>query len=265
MKSTLHIQTLLRDEITVLYDCYFTPPLKIMNITEDKRGKDLQLMLMSSSPGILDEDMYEMKIDVNEHCSLQLHTQSYQRLFDMKKGANQLLEVFLGDGASFTFLPQPSVPHQNSIFKTRSKIYLENNCKLIWGEVLTCGRKLNNEVFKFSKYHSITEIFLQKKLILKENLLMQPLFINPNLMGQMGGYTHQASFIYCNVNTDMKLLSDELVDFITEQKEITFGVSTPASNILIVRILGYKAEQLFNILKSLASFISFPKSVLHAT
>ena len=265
MKSTLHIQTLQRDEITVLYNCYFTPPLKIMNITEDKRGRDLQLMLMNCSPGILDEDVYEIKIDVNENCSLQLHTQSYQRLFSMKNGAKQLLEVYLRNGASFTYLPHPSVPHQNSIFTNRSRIYLENNCKLIWGEVLTCGRKLNGEVFKFLKYHSITEIFLQKKLIVKENLLVQPLFINPNLMGQMEGYTHQASFIYYDVSTDMKLLSDELFNFITAQKEISFGVSIPTPNILIVRILGYKAEQLFDSLKNIVSLISSPKSVLHAT
>ena len=41
-------------------------------------------MLMSSSPGILDEDKYLMKIEVAEGCALKLHTQSYQRLFTMK-------------------------------------------------------------------------------------------------------------------------------------------------------------------------------------
>ena len=60
MKAALQIQTLLRDEITTIKNCYFTPPFKIMNITEDKRGGDLHLMLMSSSPGILDEDVFEI-------------------------------------------------------------------------------------------------------------------------------------------------------------------------------------------------------------
>ena len=55
------------------------------NITEDKTGATLQLMLMSSSPGILDGDEYKIKIELEENCSLQLHTQSYQRLFNMKQ------------------------------------------------------------------------------------------------------------------------------------------------------------------------------------
>ena len=265
MKAALQIQTLLRDEITTIKNCYFTPPFKIMNITEDKRGGDLHLMLMSSSPGILDEDVLEIKIDVGENCSLQLHTQSYQRLFDMQKGATQTMEVCLQNGASFTYLPHPCVPHQNSIFTTRSKIYLKNNCKLIWGEVITCGRNVKEEVFKFSKYHAITEVFLNNKLIIKENLLMHPLLVNPNLMGQLEGYTHQASFIYCNVNTNMKIVSDDLYSFISEQKDLNFGISTPSNNILIVRILGYKAEQLFDCLKTITKLISSLKPVHHAT
>ena len=88
MIAKLHIETFSRNEITQFGNCYFSPPLKVMNITEDKLAKDLHLMIMSSSPGILDRDGYELKVDVAQNCSLQLHTQSYQRLFDMQKGTN---------------------------------------------------------------------------------------------------------------------------------------------------------------------------------
>lgn len=256
LKATLHIQTLFRNNISTIQNCYFTAPLKIMNITEDKRGKDLHLMLMSSSPGILDEDEVEIRIDVGENCSFQLHTQSYQRLFNMQNGATQIMQVCLQNAASFTYLPHPSVPHQNSIFITNSKIYLDNNCKLIWGEILTCGRKLNKEIFKFSKYHSTTEIFLKNKLILKENLLMQPSFINPNLMGKMEGYTHQASFIYYDEIMHIKSLSDKLYDNLLTETEIDFGITSPSINLLSIRILGLRAEQLYNCLKRIAGIIA---------
>ena len=66
MIAKLHIQTTLNNGLTKLGSCYFSPPFKVMNITEDKTAKQLQLMLMSSSPGILDEDEYEMKIEVEK-------------------------------------------------------------------------------------------------------------------------------------------------------------------------------------------------------
>ena len=164
MISKLHIQTSLRNETTFLKRVYFTPPFKIADITEDKRSGQLHLMIMNSSPGILDGDEYKMKIELSEKSSLHLHTQSYQRLFTMKKNASQTLEVLQAPGSSFCFLPHPVVPHELSDFSSHNKIFLAGNCCLIWGEVLACGRKLNGEIFKFSKYHSITQIFINNTI-----------------------------------------------------------------------------------------------------
>ncbi len=249
MKASLHIQAVLKNGITKLGNCYFSPPFKVMNITEDKLGKDLQLMLMSSSPGILDEDEYHMQVDVDANCSLQLHTQSYQRLFNMQKGAKQLIQVNMQEGATFVYLPHPSVPHEHSSFVAKSRIHLSNNCKLIWGEVLTCGRKLNGEIFKFAKYHSSTEIFIDNKLVIKENLLMQPSLMNVNAIGQMEGYTHQASLICLNNELDVNEVTDVLHDYLSQQEEMVCGVTAAPSNGFIVRLLGNKAEKLFDCLK----------------
>src|SRR5664279_4889014 len=178
MIASLYIQTAYRENRTYLKSAYFNPPFKVADITEDKNANQLHLMLMSSSPGILDDDHYQLKIELEQGCSLQLHTQSYQRLFNMKRSASQSLEVYLSPHSSFCFLPHPSVPHEASVFISTNKIYLTQNCSLVFGEILTCGRKLNGEVFLFSKYHSITEVFLQNKLIIKENLLIEPATIN---------------------------------------------------------------------------------------
>lgn len=93
MIEKLRILAALRDNKTYLQKSFFTPPFKVADITEDKREKTLHLMIMNSSPGVLDKDKYQMKIELSEGCSLQLHTQSYQRLFAMKKNASQTLEV----------------------------------------------------------------------------------------------------------------------------------------------------------------------------
>ena len=216
-------------------------------------------MLMTSSPGILDDDHYQLKIELAEGSSLQLHTQSYQRLFNMKRSAAQLLEVNLGRGSSFCFLPHPSVPHAASAFVAANKIYLTENCCLVFGEILTCGRKLNGEVFQFSKYHNITEIFFRDKLIIKENLLIEPASINMAAIGQLEGFTHQASLIYLHPSADTKQLAGLVNELLSGQKDITFGVTAAVTNGIIVRILGHKAEQLHGCLKAIA--ILLPQQV----
>ncbi len=255
MIAKLHIHASVSDKRTFLQKSFFTPPFKVANIIEDKKAAKLDLMLMCSSPGILDEDEYEMKIDLDENAFLELHTQSYQRLFTMKKGATQRMEVHLQKGSSFMYLPHPSVPHEDSIFKTINKIYIEDGCTLIWGEVLTCGRKLNGEVFKFSSYHNITEVYHHNKLIIKENLLMNPAAIDVNGIGQLNGFTHQATLLYLNENAAAKNLVEELTEYLKDKNEMIFGITEAPKNGIIIRFLGQKAEQLYDYIKQASSFL----------
>lgn len=267
MIATLHIQTAVRENSTYLKNTYCTTPFKVANITEDKKLNLLHLMLMSSSPGILDGDQYQLKIDLEAGASLQLHTQSYQRLFNMKQHASQTMQVNMEIGAAFCFLPHPAVPHAASVFKSTNKIYLKDDCCLVFGEILTCGRKLNGEVFLFSKYHNITEVFLNNKLVIKENLLIEPATTDVNSIGQLEGFTHQASLIYLHANTQVKLLKEKINTILAGQKGVIFGISSAPINGLIIRILGQKAEQLHDCLKTVAGILpqtTSTKTVAHA-
>lgn len=256
MNAQLNILVGERKACSYLEQVYFTTPFKMANITEDKTGHELQLMLMSSSPGILDGDVYDIKIEVRKNCSLQLYTQAYQRLFTMQKGASQQMNITIGTGASFVFLPHPSVPHEQSIFTSRNNFYLGNNAHFVYGEVLTCGRKLNGEAFLFSKYHSINQVFLNGKLVIKENLLMQPSIIDVHTIGQLEGYTHQASLIFLKEDADVKQLQTEFLAVLSGEKNIEYGVTLAPVNGLIIRLLGHGAEQLHKLLIKLNGLIN---------
>ena len=264
MNAQLHIQVAERNGCSYLKHSYFTTPFKVANITEDKTEPLLDIMLMNSSPGILDGDVYEMKIELERNCSLHLHTQAYQRLFNMKKGATQQMNVHLADNTSFVYLPHPSVPHEQSIFTSRNNFYLGNNCTFIFGEILTCGRKLNGEAFLFSKYHSINQVFVNDKLAIKENLLMQPAEINVHAIGQLEGYTHQASLIWLQNDIDIKPFQTQLIELLAEEKNIDYGVTAAPINGLIIRLLGNGAEQLHICLKRIKEVLSITKTLQDA-
>jgi urease accessory protein len=251
MIARVHIETALKNDRTYLSNCFFTTPYKVVDITEDRSKNELNLMLMSSSPGILDGDELEMKVKLQENTTLHLQTQSYQRLFNMKKGASQIMEVRMDKGSSFSYLPQPTVPHKDSNFTAANNIYLSESCSLVWGEVITCGRKLNGEAFAFSKFHSITRIFLNGRLVVKENLLIEPSNINVHAVGQLEGYTHQASLIFIGEAAATKNLIENTNQKLNEQKDICFGVSSLQVGGIVVRIHGFKAEQLYSCLKAI--------------
>ena len=254
MIASLHIRTACRKERTVLYHAYYTPPFKVADITEDKKGHTLQLMLMNASPGVLSGDQYTINIELGEGSSLHLHTQAYQRLYTMGGSAAQQCTVKLERGALFCFLPHPTVPHAASDYTVKNRICLGDDCTLLWGEVLTCGRKGSGEIFSYTSYQSITEIMHHEKLVVKENLLLRPAFMPLHRMGMLEGYTHQASLLYWKENGVGAGLADRLYGLLPEKVEA--GISSLSAHALVVRLLGYGAEQLYNTLTTLAAHLS---------
>lgn len=240
-----------RDDRTFLKDSFFRQPFKVANVTENKTSEILELMLMTSSPGVLDNDRYVLKVEVEAGGTLELKTQSYQRLFLMNKGASQEIKVFVNEHSSFIMVAHPSVPHKGSNFLGRNIIYGKPTSTIVWGEIFTCGRKLNSEYFEFDFYQSITEIFIADNLVVRENLLLIPDKQKTNSMGQFRDYSHLASFILI----DNKLDVEKIILVITEKlacaQDIEFGITKLSINGIILKILGNKGEQLFNILNGL--------------
>ncbi|MEN9571921.1 MAG: hypothetical protein RL172_3152 [Bacteroidota bacterium] len=251
MRATLNIQAASSNALTYLQEVYFTTPFKVMDITENKKAGPLHLMLMNASPGILDGDEYTLHIQVKSQAVLHLHTQAYQRLYTMKQGARQLMDVLVEPEATFIYLPHPSVPHELSVFTCCNNFYLAHNSRLVFGEVLTCGRKLNGEAFRFSKYHSITQVFINNQLAIKENLLLQPSVAPVNTIGQLEGYTHQASMMLLGGSNEYGQLQLQILQLLAAETNIQYGVSSAPVSGLLIRLLGYGAEQLYSLLQNI--------------
>lgn len=247
MINRLNIVSGFKDERSYLKESFFTRPFRIANISEDKADPSLYLMVMSSSPGILDNDHYDINIELEPKSRLLLESQSYQRLFNMQTGAQQQMKVSLSNNSTFSYVQHPIVPHEKSIFKAHNTINLEGDCSVTLGEIITCGRKHSGEIFLFSKFQNLTEVFHNGKLILKDNVLLQPLLADIETLGQMEGYTHQATLIHINTGKqDMEFLIEDTYADLETEENIVFGVSQPFANCMMVRVLGNGGEQLYN-------------------
>lgn len=261
MKSCLHIDISRREDRSILKTVYATTPYKVADITENKQGGALELMIMSNSPGILDGDEHEVRVNLQAGTFLNLHTQSYQRLFNMKQSAKLALTVNMETNSILSFIPHPTVPHRSSSFTVNNKIYVGKNCTLLFSEILTCGRNLNGEVFSFTKYHNLTEIYLDDKLVIKENIRLEPGSINFEAIGQLEGFTHQASLIYLREGLDIQYSNRLLTDLLEKEEGIIFGVTEAPVSGLVCRLLGYKAEQLYNCFKNIADVLAPTHSI----
>jgi urease accessory protein len=251
----VHITAGYKYDLTFLKQCYYKQPFKLANITENKAGGLLRLMIVSSSPGILSNDKYNIEIEIEENAHVYVTTQGYQRLFTMAGTASQSMNVHIGNNGSFTFLPHPNVPHEASNFSSVNNIYLHKSHNLLWSEIITCGRKLSGEEFKFTRFQNVTKVYLNTRLVVKENVLLEPAKRNIHAIGQLEGYTHQSTLLFINDAIDMEKILEEGKELLSTMEGVIYGISMLPVNGLIFRILGYKGEQLFNCNNKIASFI----------
>ena len=121
------------------------------------------------------------------------------------------------------------------------------------GRNINLRPKLNGEVFLCTKYHNKTSVFINNKLVVKENLLIQPSIVNALSTGQLEGFTHQASLIILDENADCTQLKNLAFNYLSKKNAISFGVSTAPVNGIIIRIHGHKAEQLFTLFNGFIS------------
>lgn len=241
---------------TYLKDSYFTRPFRLANVGENRPDPALYIMIMSSSPGILDNDFHDIEILAEKDARLQLQTQSYQRLFKMKDGASQKMVIKLHEGSEISYIQHPIVPHEESIFKAHNRVYMDNKSIFTYGEIITCGRKHSGEVFLFKQFQNLTEIYYNNKLIIKDNILIEPALMNIDSMGQLEGYTHQATLLHVNTrNEDISIQAEHIHDLLSQEEDIVYGVSQPLPNSIIIRVLGNGGEQLLDSFKLIEKYL----------
>jgi urease accessory protein len=247
MDCKLNLITGYREGKSYMKDVFVSLPFRVVPVGQLKKDGGAYLMITSSSPGILSGDHHYLNILVEENARLQLLSQSYQRLFNMDDHATQDLTVNMQANTSFSYVPHPIVPHENSTFISTNKIYLEENCDFMLGEIITCGRKHYGEVFKYTHFQNKTEVVFKNKLIFKDNILLQPQTIPLDSMGYLEEFTHQGTLVYLNTkNIPTEIFVEEIFEMINVESDIEFGISSLQKDGFVLRILGFGGEQIFN-------------------
>ncbi|WP_039657666.1 urease accessory protein UreD [Clostridium tyrobutyricum] len=243
-ESLLKIETQVKHNKTVLKNTFFSAPLKIAKPFYDMQFNMMKLCMLNVSPGILSGDSYKIDINLGESSKLELYTQSYSKVFNMKEGfAKQKLNINLEKGAVLEYMPLPIIPYTNSNYTAINTITLKKTSTLFFRDIISCGRYKRNEVFQFQKFKSRTEIYLEDELIFVDNTFLNPEIQKLNEIGFYEGYTHQANVIVFNYNVDEQL-KDYIVEFLNTYDDIDFGATITCDSCMIIKILGKGSEKL---------------------
>jgi urease accessory protein len=173
----------------------------------------------------------------------------------MKNSAQQVFKVVIEEGGFFQYIPHPTVPHKNSNFLGMNDIYLNKGAAVIWSDLTSCGRKLNGEQFEYHRFENKTTFYINQKPVVIEHILFEPKNRSPLILGQLEGFTHNASLFILNEQIAISKLKKQVDDFLSREKDIAYGSSEASINGLIVKVLANHSERIYAVINQLSEQI----------
>ncbi|MFI3278813.1 MAG: urease accessory protein UreD [Rikenellaceae bacterium] len=247
MEANIRLEVCAKGGRSYIKSLYVTPPFRLISVGQLACDGALYLMQMTTSPGVLSGDRYDIEVSVDSGASLQLKSQSYQRIYDMEGEASQYLSIDIGDDAHFSQVPHPIVPHRNSSFTSHTKVNIGERSSFLQSEIITCGRKYHGEEFEFRLFANNIEVRSGGHLRFMDRLRLTPSTTPLRGCGLLEGATHQGTLIFQTTEEcDVSVLMEEVYQLLESHKEINFGVSLTHHKGFVLRALGRGGEALFN-------------------
>lgn len=169
----LYLKTVKQGGRTVVADCSFTSPLKIAK--PFYHDGYTEIMVMCASPGMLSNDYYDMQFDMADNTKTVISGQSYLKLYKSENGeATQRIQMRVGKNAELHYLPYPVIPFAGSKFRSQTEILLTRTSKLIFCDILTCGRQGMGERFAFTSMSNQVSVSVDGRLVLLDHARLSP-------------------------------------------------------------------------------------------
>lgn len=149
---TLRLELDPQRQKTVLKEQYSKVPLYTQRVLylEESLPSMAYLFVISPSGGILQGDRYRMDITLSKDALFHLTTQGATRIYRMDKNfATQVVNITVGEGCYFEFIPDQIIPYRDSRFYQKVLLNVHNNATMVYSELLVPGRVASGESFDY--------------------------------------------------------------------------------------------------------------------
>lgn len=168
----LHLRAAVRDHgRTVLAAQAFRAPFHLSKPYWDADARVLHAQVVNPTAGILAGDRLESDIAVESDAALLVTTPSASRVFKMERGSAECRQRFaVARGGWLEVLPEPLVPHRDSVYLQQTAIEVEAGGELLFVEQLVPGRVGHGEAWAWKRLRLELTVRLGGALALRERL-----------------------------------------------------------------------------------------------
>ena len=233
---------------------HFTAPFKVMKPFQEQ-GRT-QVMVQMASAGLMAGDRQEICVAVQEGARAEILPQAFGKIHRMEEGeAKRQIKLSLAKNAELWYMPLPLLPFANSAFENTTEIMLaDSSSRLLYADMLTCGRLAHGEKFAYRRYLSRLHMYLHDQLLYRDNLRFVPAEMHLDDFCLYESYTHLGNFLLYGYSLDLNILRETLAKTLAKE-DTCYGVSTFAPQGIVIKILAQGSEPLLGVGEVLRKYL----------
>jgi urease accessory protein len=173
---------------TTLTESYSRPPLQVMRAIRDAAGC-LCVYLLSPTGGVVQNDRYNIHIDVGDDTHALFTTQSATKVYRMPDGcAEQFIHINVGRDALFEFVPDAVILFADADLRQHIEVTLQPGALVVLYEIVMPGRVARGEHLHFRRYANRIVVRDSAGLVLYDAADIEPARADLTTIGRLEGY-----------------------------------------------------------------------------
>lgn len=238
---------------TVAKEQYSKVPLYTQRVLylEESLPSMAYMYIMSPSGGILQGDRYRMDITLKNDAFFHLTTQGATRIYRMDKNyATQLVNITVGEGCYFEYIPDQIIPYRNSRFYQKVTLNTHDKSTMVYSELLVPGRVGSGESFEYDICYMKTNAKNQNgDLRFIDIAILEPKKRNIKNFGVLEGFDVVGTVYILTETKYIRELNDQINSMIEALPKIYGGATIlPNNSGVMIRLLGPFATDVRNVI-----------------
>lgn len=235
-----HIELEKRENVTVISKKYFNGLVKVSPTIHLDKEKVSTYFILGLGGGYVEGEKYRNSVYLKEDARAIVTTQAATKVYKCLKGykTEQETDIKLEKGSVLEYIMDSVILYRYAEYKQKNNIYLTSSSTLIYSDAITSGWSPEGNKFQYNNLQLSTKIYVDDRLVLLDNLLINPKEDDVTALGYFEGYENLGTLIVIDYR-----ISKEVIDLLRMKLNklelpISYGISLLEENGFVLRVLG---------------------------
>ena len=242
---------------TVISEKRFNGLIKVSPTIHLDSEKISTYFIVGLGGGYVEGEKYKYSITQKEDTRAIITTQSSTKVYKCENNnrTEQETIINLEKNSILEYITDSVILYKNAIYKQVNNIYIDDRATLIYSDGITSGWSKEGDAFQYSNVQLKTNVYLNNKLVLLDNLLVDPKRNDVTKLGFFEGYKNFGTLLVINKNINAETIEDLRNEIKNLNLPIYFGISELEVNGFVLRVLGNLTQNIESAIKLCHNYV----------